>query len=365
SSATQHGVYYDVFDLPANGEAGGLPSGTEAYYSFDRGHVHFVCLDSMDSDRSATGAMMTWLQADLASTTARWIVAFFHHPPYTFGSHDSDDPTDSGGRLFDMREIALPMLEAGGVDLVLSGHSHSYERSFLLDGHYGTSSTLLPANVLDQGDGREPGDGYYAKPSTGPAPHEGAVYVVAGSAGQHSGGALNHPAMFVSLDHLGSFVLDVDGDRLDATFVGLAGVEDQFTLVKGEVRSLRRDQPHISVAAGGRQDYHLEAGPALAGQLYALAGSFGTAPGTSVFGSQVPLNPDPWLQLSLAFANSPTYPDSIGLLDANGSSTSALVLPPLNDPSLVGVALYHAYLVLDAAGSVRLVSNPVKMTFAQ
>ncbi|HEX5053092.1 MAG TPA: fibronectin type III domain-containing protein, partial [Planctomycetota bacterium] len=46
SSATQHGVYYDVFDLPANGEAGGLPSGTEAYYSFDRGHVHFVCLDS-------------------------------------------------------------------------------------------------------------------------------------------------------------------------------------------------------------------------------------------------------------------------------------------------------------------------------
>ena len=36
-----------------------------------------------------------------------------------------------------MRQNALPILEADGVDLVLTGHSHSYERSFLLDGHYG------------------------------------------------------------------------------------------------------------------------------------------------------------------------------------------------------------------------------------
>ena len=39
----------------------------------------------------------TWLTADLAATSARWIIAYWHHPPYTFGSHDSDSPTDSGG----------------------------------------------------------------------------------------------------------------------------------------------------------------------------------------------------------------------------------------------------------------------------
>ncbi|MGH9719346.1 MAG: fibronectin type III domain-containing protein, partial [Bryobacteraceae bacterium] len=51
-SATQTGPYYDIFTLPKNGEAGGLASGTEAYYSFDYGNVHFICLDSYDTSRS-------------------------------------------------------------------------------------------------------------------------------------------------------------------------------------------------------------------------------------------------------------------------------------------------------------------------
>ncbi|MEO8349099.1 MAG: fibronectin type III domain-containing protein, partial [Acidobacteriota bacterium] len=52
--------YYQIFNLPVNGEAGGTASGTEDYYSFDRGNIHFVCLDSMTSDRSPTGPMATW-----------------------------------------------------------------------------------------------------------------------------------------------------------------------------------------------------------------------------------------------------------------------------------------------------------------
>ncbi|MEO6593346.1 MAG: metallophosphoesterase [Planctomycetota bacterium] len=362
NTTAQSGVYYDVFSLPAHGEAGGLPSGTEAYYSFDRGHVHFICLDSMDSSRSATGAMMTWLQADLAADSARWTIAFFHHPPYSFGGHHSDNPFDSGGRLFDMRQIALPILEAGGVDLVLSGHSHDYERSFLIDGHYGVSSSLQPGNVLDRGDGQDQGDGHYAKASTGSAPHQGAVYVVAGSAGSIGGGPLNHPAMCVSLAHLGSLVLDIDGDRLDATFVGIAGVEDRFTLVKGEARTLFRDQPRISVGSGGRQDFRLVAGPQFAGQLYALAGSYGTEPGMSLMGAHVPLNFDSWLQMSVAAANSSTYPGSMGVLDSTGSATSALVLPPPINPAMIGQTLYHAFLVFDGATATH-VSNTVKVTF--
>ncbi|MBL8728472.1 MAG: metallophosphoesterase family protein [Planctomycetes bacterium] len=365
TTSTQTGVYYDVFDLPQAGEGGGLPSGTEAYYSFDRGHVHFVCLDSMDSDRTATGAMMTWLVTDLAATSGRWIVAYFHHPPYSFGSHDSDDVQDSGGRMQDMRQVALPILEAGGVDLVLCGHSHSYERSFLLDGHYGSSSTLQPGMVLDQGDGADLGDGHYAKPTAGAAPHEGAVYVVAGSAGKISGGPLNHPAMRVSLNALGSLVLDFDGDRLDASFVGLTGVEDNFTLVKGEARTLVRDQPRVSVAAAGRQDFHLAAGPAQANRYYVLAGSFGTDPGFTLWGLYIPLNPDGWMDLTLQGANSSVYPNSVGQLDANGDANAAFVLPPMTDPVLVGVVVHHAYVVFTtlADGGLQMASNTVKLTF--
>ena len=363
STSSQSGPYYDVFSLPRHGEAGGLPSGTEAYYSFDRGHVHFVCLDSMDSDRTATGAMMTWLQADLAAANSNWLVAFFHHPPYTAGSHHSDNPLDSGGRMIDMRQVALPILEAAGVDLVLSGHSHSYERSFLLDGHYGPSTSLSPGMVRDRGDGNAAGDGAYAKASTGGAPNQGAVYVVAGSAAATGGGVLNHPTMHVSLNHLGSFVLDIDGDRLDARFLGLSGIEDEFSLVKGDARTLLRDQPRISVSQGGRQDFTLQAGPQHGNRLYALAGAQGTAPGLSLGSLLVPLNADPWLQLSLALANSPVYPGSIGVLDATGRASAAFVLPPLNDPSLVGQALWHAYVVWDGTSFVHA-SNAVKMTFA-
>jgi len=362
-TALQAGPYYDAFTMPIAGEAGGLPSGTEAYYSFDRGHVHFVCLDSMDSDRAATGAMMTWLAADLAATTARWTVVYFHHPPYSFGSHDSDDLADSGGRMTDMRAIALPILEAAGVDLVLAGHSHSYERSYLLDGHHGPSATLQPSMVLDRGDGDPSalGDGAYGKPTVGRAPHEGAVHVVAGSAGALSGGPLNHPAMHVGLNRLGSLVLDFDGDRLDGTFVGLAGAEDRFTIVKGENRTFFRDQPRVSVGNGGRQDWRLEAGPLQAGNLYAVLASLGTQPGFTFDGVHVPLNLDHWTNLSIGLANSPIYQNSFGFLDSTGRATSAFVLPPMNDPTLVGTAVFHAYLVVDGQG-VTMASNPVKLT---
>ena len=133
-SASQSGPYYDIFSLPRNGEAGGVPSGTEAYYSFDYGNIHFICLESYETDRSSSGAMMTWLQVDLQANDKEWIIAFWHHPPYTKGSHNSD----TEGNLIDMRQNALPILEQYGVDLVLSGHSHSYERSYLVDGHYGS-----------------------------------------------------------------------------------------------------------------------------------------------------------------------------------------------------------------------------------
>ena len=233
--------YFNMFTLPTDGRAGGMASGTEKYYSFEFGNVHFVCLDSMTSDRLPTSAMWTWLRSDLAANTKSWLIAFWHHPPYSKGSHNSDTET----ALIQMRENALPILEDHGVDLVLCGHSHSYERSFLIDSHYGSSSQFTPANVKSSTSGRD--SLAYQKPSNGPAPHQGAVYAVAGSSGKISGGTLNHPAMFVSLNVLGSMVLDLDGDRLDAKFLSGSGVvQDYFTIVKG---ASANELPDVAITA--------------------------------------------------------------------------------------------------------------------
>jgi tetratricopeptide (TPR) repeat protein len=225
--------YLDIFNLPMNAEAGGVPSGTERYYSFDLGQTHFVCLDSMTSSRAPDGAMAQWLRADLAANTNRWLIAYWHHPPYSEGLHNSDTELE----LMEMRQNILPIVEAGGADLVLCGHSHNYERSYLLDGHYGLSGTLTQAMVLDHGSGRETnGSGGYLKPehlSGQPIPHAGTVYIVAGCAGQTNGGPLDHPAMYVSLNQLGSIVLDISSNRLQAVFLRETGeTNDCFTLIK-------------------------------------------------------------------------------------------------------------------------------------
>ena len=215
--------YFNIFSLPKNGESGGVPSGTEKYYSFDYANIHFVCLDSMSSSRATNGAMADWLRADLAAHTQEWLVAFWHHPPYTKGSHNSDSETE----LLEMRQRFLPILEEHGVDLVLCGHSHSYERSVLLQGHYGLSGTLNNLMKLDAGDGRETNNGAYVKTSG-----DGAAYIVAGSGGQISGGSLNHPAMFVSLNELGSLLIDVSSNRMDVRMLGTSAVRDSFTILK-------------------------------------------------------------------------------------------------------------------------------------
>jgi hypothetical protein len=233
--------YLNIFTMTTNAAAGGVPSNTELYYSFDIGPAHFICLDSMVSNRGSNATMATWLKLDLAATTNRWIIAFWHHPPYTKGSHDSDNSSGSDFELVQMRQNILPILEAGGVDLVLAGHSHCYERSKLIKGHYGFSATFNSTMVVDGGGGRQTnGVGGYLKPEAlfgTPIGNRGTVYAVAGSSGQISGGSLNHPAMFVSLNLLGSMILDIKTNRLDAVFlreiVSPSPVtNDTFTIIK-------------------------------------------------------------------------------------------------------------------------------------
>ena len=78
-------VFYGNFTLPTAGEAGGVPSGTEKYYSFDRANAHFVVLDSYGSSRAVGGPMWSWLADDLAGNDRHWLVALWHHQVYNAG----------------------------------------------------------------------------------------------------------------------------------------------------------------------------------------------------------------------------------------------------------------------------------------
>ena len=240
-SPTQSGPYYDAFTLPTAAEAGGLASGTEAYYSFDYGNVHFVALDSHDTDRTAPqnpttnicpddgsgGAMYSWLCEDLAATTQDWIFTYWHHPPYTKGSHDSD----AESQLVEMRERFSPVIEYFGSDLNLTGHSHSYERSVLMDGHYGLSSTYDPeVHAKDSDNGNPADDNDYQKED---GSNQGMVYSVVGSSSFNQGGLTQHPIMAYWVNIEGSMIIDVNGSQLDGSFVDFEGVvHDQFRIVK-------------------------------------------------------------------------------------------------------------------------------------
>jgi len=242
-SATQSGPYYDIFTFPTSAEAGGTASGTEAYYSFDYANIHFIILDSHHTSRAVGGAMYNWTLTDIQNTKQDWIVTLFHHPVYTKGSHDSD----TEDRLIEMRENFMPMMEANGVDLILNGHSHSYERSYFLNGHYGFANTFNPDEILNgghtvgpngKGDGKTDSNGAYQKTS-GAA--EGAVYITTGSAGKISGGDLDHQAMSVSLNQLGSCVMEVEddgrgGQNLTVKFMrDTDGIDDYFTINKTDI----------------------------------------------------------------------------------------------------------------------------------
>lgn len=191
----------------------------------------------MTTSRAADGPMVQWLTSDLQANLQPWSAcAFWHHPPYSKGSHDSDGEIEH----IEMRANILPVLENYGVDLVLSGHSHNYERSWLLDGHYGHSTSLTSANKKGPGDGRENGDGPYYKTGAGMNPHQGAVYITAGSPGRQAAENWTTRHTISPWPGLGSLVVDVDGNRMDVQFLREASTpdaapvfDDYFSLIKG------------------------------------------------------------------------------------------------------------------------------------
>ena len=85
------------------------------YYTRKLGDVQLFFLDS----NAITTRQTRWLEQQLSESTAIWKVALFHHPPYTCGGHAGDT---------DVVRSWVPLFESYGVQLVLSGHDHNYQR---------------------------------------------------------------------------------------------------------------------------------------------------------------------------------------------------------------------------------------------
>ncbi|QNK64913.1 metallophosphoesterase family protein [Pedobacter sp. PAMC26386] len=237
---THETAYFQNFSMPVNGESGGTPSHTQAFYSFDIGNIHFLSLDSYGKEDQTyrlydtLGPQVNWIKKDLAENKNKgWVIAFWHHPPYTMGSHNSDQEEE----LVKIRENFIRIIEREGVDLVLNGHSHDYERSRMMKGHYGPANTFNPEiHNLSNSSGRNDGSKDSAPYLKNTVNNQGTVYVVSGSAGKLGGKQTTYPhnAMYFSdAEHGGASILEIEDNRLDLKWVCADGeIRDQFTILK-------------------------------------------------------------------------------------------------------------------------------------
>jgi 3',5'-cyclic AMP phosphodiesterase CpdA len=103
-------------DKQSNRNYPGFNMGGERYYTYVRRNVRFVVLDTnlMDTPQ------LKWAESTLQSAQEPWKICYFHHPLYSdAGRH---------GASIDLRVVLEPVLVRYGVQVVLSGHEHVYER---------------------------------------------------------------------------------------------------------------------------------------------------------------------------------------------------------------------------------------------
>jgi acid phosphatase type 7 len=102
--------YFDYFGEAAGPQPGG-------YYSFDAGRWHVIALNS-NIDVGPRSKQGKWLADDLAANTSKCTLAFMHHPRFSSGPHNPQWTT----------RAAYIALDSAQVEIVVSGHDHTYER---------------------------------------------------------------------------------------------------------------------------------------------------------------------------------------------------------------------------------------------
>ncbi|MHA8050467.1 metallophosphoesterase [Aquirufa sp. ROCK-SH2] len=234
-------AYFTNFDLPSKGQFGGIPSHSEAFYSYDYANIHFISLDTegigKDGKRLTddNSDQVNWLLRDLASTKMPWKIVYFHHPPFTKGTYDSDVVS----LLTLVRQKLVPIFEKYKVDLVLNGHSHVYERSKPLTNFTGISNGFDAKINWTQASSGKYDNSLQSCPymfSSADTAKNGVVYVVNGVGGATGRKRTDapHKVMQYSVDQIGGFMyFEIEDNRLDAKFITENGDNlDRFTIFK-------------------------------------------------------------------------------------------------------------------------------------
>lgn len=176
--------YKDAFHTFANN-----PKKSEMYYSFEWGDSKFVSINTNVTPSLMSSKQIDWIRGELTSNTKRWLIVFFHIPLYSSGSHGSNNTLQRRlGALF----------ETSGVDLVLTGHDHHYERSKPLKDHNTDPNYKGLVHILTGGGGK------------------GLRSVSPKSFSAYAQSAYHYTKFRVSRNEIQGEAIDIDGKIIDA-----------------------------------------------------------------------------------------------------------------------------------------------------
>jgi hypothetical protein len=185
------------------------------YFSFDHKRAHFVALDTQSVPYDVNSEQYAFISSDLTQTKQRvddgmldWVIVFMHHPMYT----SCIDSCSHHGNMTGIRAVYQPLFDSYGVDLVLQGHVHAYER---------TKPMKYDASIT------HPDTFDYVNP-------QGQIYITVGTGGQSLYQYSTKPEMSVfQLEDLGFLQVDITRTSLVGRFIDNSDrVRDSFTIVK-------------------------------------------------------------------------------------------------------------------------------------
>jgi hypothetical protein len=133
---------------------------SKTYYSYDFDNVHVLVMDTDHDSYSSGSAQRSFVQSDLqaASTNPniKWIIVYLHKELYTSpNTCSSGSCSNTGSEPTNLRNGFHAMFDQYGVDLVLSGHVHNYQRTFQIK-YSGSSTPTITnnnANTYTEGNG--------------------------------------------------------------------------------------------------------------------------------------------------------------------------------------------------------------------
>ena len=281
------------------------------YYSFDWGDAHFVSVDSNLMPTDAESRMLGWLDSDLAATEKFWKIVFLHHPPYPTGTHLGDPICAL------VQQNVNPIVERHGVQLVLSGHEHGYERSWPLAGGQPVSSG----------------------PST--------TYIISGGGGQYMEQVGSLPQTAFSVAAFNYLRVDVDNTQLSLSAIGLSGnVIDNIALAPppvvpaNAVVSIGAFTPAIatgSLASIFGQNLAIRASSSPSLPLPAQLGGVTV----TANGQPVPLLYVSPTQLNIQIPYGVSGQTTLQITTPNGSATATFLVDPVA-PSIIAMTAQNA-----------------------